>query len=72
MGVKELTVVMDLAREVGILLARRFEHDLEDRQRPSTGEFVRTTSRTLEPLVSLCDARYTLPNEPFPISLPRV
>ena len=32
----------------------------------------RPLTRTLEPLVSLCEARYTLPKEPFPIKRPRV
>lgn len=36
MGVKELAVVMDLAREVSILLARGLEHDLENCQSPRT------------------------------------
>lgn len=29
MGMEELAMVMDLAREVGVLLARRFEHHLD-------------------------------------------
>lgn len=70
MGVKELAVVMDLTREVGVLLARGLEHDLDNCQSPSTALI--SARHTLEPLVSLCDARYTFPNEPFPISLPIV
>lgn len=54
MWVRELAVVMDLAREVGVVILRALEHDLlaisvVPRNRPSGGTF--------EPLLSLCDAK---------------
>lgn len=66
-------MVVDLAREVGVLLARGLEHDLETVScRVPQSPIPSSVGRTLEPLVSLCDARYTLPKEPFPISRPSV
>jgi hypothetical protein len=55
--VDELAVVVDLAREVGVVLLGRLEDDLlpSVRSRPTAraGEGV----STLEPLLSLCEAR---------------
>lgn len=69
-------MVVDLAGQVRILLARRLEHDLYQvlvsRQRGNAVVLGILLIRTLDPLVSLCDARYTFPNEPFPINRPTV
>jgi hypothetical protein len=52
----ELAVVVDLAREVGVVLLRRLEHDLVALAIPAS---LRVSLRriTLEPLLSLCDAK---------------
>ena len=60
MGVEELTVVVNFAREVGVLLARGLEYDLGNERRIrqlSPQEPSSILCRTLEPFVSLCDAR---------------
>jgi hypothetical protein len=53
----ELAVVVNFTGEVGVVLLRRFEHDL---RAISNLSFLCQTPkiiRTLEPLLSLCDAR---------------
>ena len=50
----ELAVVVDLARQVGIVLLRRLEHDLDAISQFSARELY---GCTLEPLLSLCEAR---------------
>lgn len=60
MRMEELTMMVDLAGQVGILLAGGLEYDL---YQPSVTKFPQSccpfpsTTHTLEPLVSLCDAR---------------
>jgi hypothetical protein len=52
----ELAMVVDFAREVGVVLFRRFEHDLSGISDCSFPAIVGPL-RTLEPLLSLCDAK---------------
>jgi hypothetical protein len=67
--VYELAVVVDLAREIGIVLLRGLEDDL---LRVNPCSHVSAPPHTLEPFVSLCVAKYTFPKLPFPISRPNV
>jgi hypothetical protein len=69
MGMNELPVVMDLPGEIAILLVRGLENHL---LRLSGKLLLRCAKPTLEPFIRLCRARYTLPNDPFPISFPIV
>jgi hypothetical protein len=55
MGMEELAMMMDLAHEVGVLLAGGLEHHLSTDQYFPAILFFQII--TLEPLVSLCDAR---------------
>jgi hypothetical protein len=54
---RELAVVVDLACEVGVVLLRRLEHDLCAVSDAAMSRCRRHVLRTLEPLLSLCDAR---------------
>jgi hypothetical protein len=52
----ELAMVVDLAREVPVVFLRALEHDLLAIS-PSRLLFMQCHRRTLEPLLSLCEAR---------------
>lgn len=54
----ELAMVVDLTGEVGVVLLRRLEHDLRlVSDAAMCGARGGRVPRTLEPLLSLCDAR---------------
>jgi hypothetical protein len=55
--VYELAVVVDLAGEVGVVLLRRLEHDLYAISLCSFPRHRGGFARTLEALLSLCEAR---------------
>jgi hypothetical protein len=55
--VDELAVVVDLAGEIGVVLLGRLEHNLWACQQGVAGVVVSWSRRTLEPLLSLCEAR---------------